>query len=175
MKKVFLLALATAMLSTASAADTLTVRMDDMHCKKCANRIIARLSKMEGIDSLAPRLAQHCFFIRYDGNKTNKAEISAALVKTGFTPVHYSADKRVSYAYFLIPETAATPETIKRVMAIDGVDDANVNAKRKSLAVTYLSTKVTPEKLLEQIQQAGIQAVLPKPHVCEEEQQKEKK
>ncbi len=145
------------------------LRMDDMHCQNCANRIIARLSKMEGIDSLAPHLDQHRFFIRYDANRTCKADIVATLGKIGFTPVNFYTDKRISYAYYIIPETATTQETIESVLAIDGVDDANVNAKRKSLAVTYLNTKLTPEKLLEEIQKAGIQATVPKPHECKEE------
>ncbi len=145
------------------------LRMDDMHCENCANRIIACLSKMEGVDSLAPHIDQHRFFIRYDANRTSKDEIVAALVKTGFTPVNFYTDKRIEYAYYIIPEAAATQETVDNILAIEGVDDANVNAKRKSLAVTYLNTKLTAEQLLEQIQKAGIQAALPTPHVCSED------
>ena len=59
------------------------LRMDDMHCKKCADRIIDRIGKMEGVDSLAPHLDQHRFFIRYDANRTCKADIRAALVNLG--------------------------------------------------------------------------------------------
>ncbi len=145
------------------------LRMDDMHCQKCANRIIERLGKMEGIDSLAPHLDQHRFFIRYDANRTCKADISAFLVKLGFTPVSFYTDKRISYAYYIIPEESANQETIDNVLAIDGVDDVNVNARRKSLAVTYLNTKISAEQLLQEIQNSGIKAVLPKPHKCSEE------
>ncbi len=147
----------------------INLRMDDMHCKKCANRIIASLSKMEGIDSLAPHLDQQSFLIRYDANRTCINDIRNILAKVGFTPVNFYKDERVSYAYYLIPETAATPKTIESVLTIDGVNDANVNVKRKSLAVTFLNTKITAVKLLKEIQKEGIKAVLPKPHVCEKE------
>ena len=55
------------------------------------------------------------------------------------------------------------------MLAIDGVEDVNANAKRKSLAVTFFSNEITADRLLEEIQKAGIQAVVPKPHVCSEE------
>ena len=148
------------------------LRMDDMHCRKCADRITASLSKMEGIDSLAPHLDQHRFFIRYDANRTCRADIVARLVKLGYTPVSFYTDKRISYAYYLIPAEQATDETIESVLALDGVDDVNVNPRRKSLAVTFLNTQTDADKLLAAIHQAGIQATLPKPHVCSEETEK---
>ena len=148
------------------------LRMDDMHCQKCADRIESRVSKIPGVDSMALHIDQHRFFIRYDANRTSKAEIVDAIGKLGYTPVSFYTDKRISYAYYNIPAEAATPETIESVLAIEGVDDVNVNARRKSLAVTYLNTKVTADKLLEQIHAADIQAVVPQPHVCKEKQMK---
>ena len=44
-------------------------RIDDMHCQKCADKIANRLNAMEGIDSIAPHLDKHYYFIRYDANK----------------------------------------------------------------------------------------------------------
>ena len=58
------------------------------------------------------------------------------------------------------------------MLAIEGVDDVNVNPRRKSLAVTYLNTKTDADKLLQEIHQSGIKAELPKPHVCSEEERK---
>lgn len=144
------------------------LRMDDMHCQKCAERIINRIGRMEGVDSLAPHLDQHRFFIRYDANRTCRADIVDALVKLGYTPVSFYTDKRISYAYYVIPSEQTTDETIETVLTIDGVDDVNVNSRRKSLAVTYLNTKISDDKLLEEIRQAGIKAELPKPHECKE-------
>jgi len=148
------------------------LRMDDMHCQKCADRIMARLAKMEGVDSCAPHLDQHRFFIRYDANRTCRADIVSALGKLGYTPVSFYTDKRIAYAYYNIPAEQATQETIDNILAIDGVDDVNVNSRRKSLAVTYLNTKLTSDQLLDAVQKAGIKAVVPKPHVCSEEEKK---
>ena len=149
-------------------------RMDDMHCQKCADRIMSRLSQMEGIDSMAPHLDKHYMFIRYDANRTCKADIRAMLNKIGYTPVNYYTSPKISWLYLNIPADQATPETIETVLALNGVEDVNANAMRKSLAVTFFTDETTADKLIADIQAAGIQAVVPKPHVCTEEVKSEK-
>jgi len=146
------------------------LRMDDMHCQNCANRIIKRLEPMEGIDSLAPHLDKHYFFIRYDANKTCKADIRQALQEIGFTPVNYYTSKDISFAYFNIPKEEATEATVEEVLALDGVDDVSVNAKRGSLAITYVNTETKSEQLLQAIKAAGIEATVPPAHECKEKQ-----
>jgi copper ion binding protein len=146
----------------------LGLQMGDMHCQGCANRIKQRLEKMEGIDSLAPHVDKHYFFIRYDANKTCKAAIKEALGELGFTPVSYYTSKEISFAYFLIPKEQATESTIEEVLALDGVDDVNVNAKRGSLAITYVNKDTSEQQLLQAIQEAGIKATLPPAHECKE-------
>ena len=76
MKRILLIALAAITLQSASAADTLTVRIADMHCQKCYNRISERLGKLEGIDSLAPHLDKSYIFIRYDAKLPKPHECS---------------------------------------------------------------------------------------------------
>ncbi len=150
-------------------------RMDDMHCKNCSNRIIKFLSKMEGVDSLAPHLDKHYMFIRYDANRTDKAAIRAQINKIGYTPVNYYTSNGIGWGYYIIPAEQATQETIDAVLALDGVEDVNANPKRKSLAVTYFTKEVSAGNLLDQIQKLGIKATLPKPHKCSEEEEKNKK
>ena len=145
------------------------LRMDDMHCQKCANRITQRLEQMEGIDSLAPHLDKQYVFIRYDANKTCKDSIRQALSGLGFTPVNYYTSDKVDYAYYKIPEkAAANKDIIDKVLCIEAVDDVNVNPKRQSLAVTYFCKEITDEQLLKAIRKAGIKATLPPLHVCKE-------
>ena len=144
------------------------LRVDDMHCQNCADRMTKRLEQIEGVDSMSPHLDKHYVFIRYDANKTCKAVIREALVGLGFTPVNYYSGSKVSYAYYLIPETAATQETIDDVLILDGVEDVNVNAKLKSLAVTFFTDETNAEKLLTDIREAGIEAIVPPAHECKE-------
>lgn len=54
-------------------------RIADMHCQKCADRITKRLYQMNGMDSLGVHLDKQWIFIRYDANKTSKAEIREVL------------------------------------------------------------------------------------------------
>ena len=144
------------------------LQMGDMHCQNCADRIMKRLETMEGIDSMSPHLDKQYMFIRYDANKTCRADISETLKELGFTPVSYYTSKDISFAYFIIPKEACNDDTIEEVLVLDGVDDVNVNAKRGSLAITYVNTQTTEEKLLQAIKAAGIKAEVPPAHECKE-------
>ena len=174
MKKTILLALAAFALQTATAGttDSLTVKIEDMHCRKCSDRITQQLSTLQGIEVTKPRLGQHTFFVRFNADKTNAAEIVNTITKGGYTPVSYHACGSVDYVYFLIPAEQATQETIAAVKAIEGVKDANANARRKSLAITFQKEVISAEALQAALQQNGITATLPKPHVCSEENEK---
>lgn len=144
-------------------------RIDDMHCKKCADRIMARLNKMDGIDSLAPHLDKHYMFISYDANRTCKDSIRATINRLGYTPVNYYTSDKIGWAYYNIPASAATQETIDNILALDAVDDVNVNTRRNTLAVTYLCKDLSADQLLAEIQKLGIKAEVPAPHECKEE------
>ena len=145
------------------------LQMSDMHCQKCADRIMTRLQQMEGIDSMSPHLDKHYMFIRYDANRTCRDEIVKVLSQLGFTPVTYYTSKVISYAYFNIPSDKANEETIETAMGLEGVDDANVSPRNKSLAITYVNNETTEDKLLEELKAEGIEAVVPAPHECKEE------
>jgi copper ion binding protein len=150
----------------------MALQMADMHCQKCANRIMNRVQQVEGVDSIAPHVDTHYVFFRYDANRTSKNVIREILLGMGFTPVNYYTSKNIDYAYFTLPAAQANEETIEAALALDGVDDANVNAKRKSLAITYVNTETTAEKLLQELKAAGIDAVVPPAHQCDEKEKK---
>ena len=145
-------------------------RIDDMHCRKCYDRIAQRLGNMVGIDSLAPHLDKHYIFIRYDANRTCRDSIRAVINSLGYTPVNYYTSPNVAFAYYLLPAGQATRETLEMVQEMDGVEDVNVNPRRNSLAVTYFSDETSADQLLQNLRLAGISAELPKPHECREEQ-----
>lgn len=158
--------------SAYSPSDTIIrgmgLRIADMHCQNCYNRISKRLQGEVGIDSMAPHLDKQYIFVRYDANRTCKAEIRRVIGGLGFTPVNYYSGPKVAYAYYNIPAEKVSQETIDEVLIIDGVEDANVSQKRKSLAVTYFTDETNAEKLLADIKVAGIDAVVPPAHECKE-------
>lgn len=145
------------------------LQIADMHCQNCANRIVKRFAGVEGIDSIAPNVDKHYVFFRYDANRTKKADIREILTGMGFTPVNYYSSKIIGFAYFNIPLEQVSDETIETALALDGVDDANVCRRQKSLAITYVNNETTAEKLLADLKEAGIKAVVPAPHECKEE------
>lgn len=156
--------------SAYNPADTIRrgmgLQIADMHCQRCADRIVGRLYQMAGVDSVAPHVDKHYVFVRYDANQTSKATIRKVLGDMGFTPVNYYTSKNISFAYFRIPEADANDKTAETVLALDGVDDANVNPRQRSLAITYVNTETTEEQLLETLHSEGISATLPAPHEC---------
>ena len=132
------------------------LHIDDMHCKKCSNRIQGRLLAKPGIDSMDADVRRHNITVRFDGDQMTADSIRTIVTKMGYTPVKACRCGKGAYAYFLIPAEQATPETIVKAKAVKGVQDANVNSLRA-------------EQLLSALQQAGIKAALPKPHECKEE------
>lgn len=146
------------------------VRIEDMHCQKCVNRVLDCLKTIEGIDSMSPHLDKHYVFVRYDANRTSKTIIRESLVGIGFTPVNYYSDPKVGYAYYTLPEGAATPDAVEAVIALDGVEDVNVNPRLNSMAVTFFKDETTAEKLFQEVREAGVQAALPPDHECQEEE-----
>jgi len=145
-------------------------RIADMHCRKCADRITSRLMQIEGMDSVGPKLDKHYIFIRYDANRTSRADIRRVLNNMGYTPCNYYTSPKIEFGYYLIPAEQATQETMDAVLALDGVEDVNANPKRKAMAVTFFNDETTADRLLADIRALGIKAELPKPHVCSEEQ-----
>ncbi len=153
------------------------LRMDDMHCQRCADRIAARLQQIEGIDSMSAHLDKSYYFIRYDANRTSKDIIRTALTELGYTPVNYYSGTKVAFAYYVLPDSTfagANPMSVRQEMLDDvlllseAIDDVNINPRRCSLAVTYFKDELSAEQLLEAIRQAGIPAELPAPHECKE-------
>ena len=94
--------------------------------------------------------------MRYDANKTDKATIREKLESLGFTPVTYYTSNIISFAYFKMPAEAATEENLEMILALDGVDDVNANPAKGSLAITFVNTQTTEEKLLSEIQAEGL-------------------
>ena len=144
------------------------LHVEDMHCQNCADRIMQRLSQLEGVDSIAPHVDKQYVFIRYDANKTSKAVIREILQGMGFTPVNYYTSKNISYAYFVLHDEQVNDEAVETALSLDGVDDANVCKRQKSLAITYVNTETDEAKLLQALKDNGINAVVPPAHECKE-------
>ncbi|MBQ1854067.1 MAG: heavy-metal-associated domain-containing protein, partial [Prevotella sp.] len=147
-----------------------SLHIDDMHCDKCTHKILTALDSVEGIDSMAPHVAEHNFLICYDANRTTKGDIRKAVTRAGYTPVAHYASEKAAYAYFVIPKEKATSETTDAALTIEGVNDANVNARRGALAITYISSKTSVQQLLEALKREGIDAAVPPAHKCKEKE-----
>ena len=147
---------------------TALLHIDDMHCDRCAQRISNVLKQLTAVDNVEADVLDHNISISYNAEKMTIDSLQQVITQAGYTPVKACRCGRAAYAYFLLPEGAATQQTIDRVMAIEGVEDANVNSRRQSLAVKYHHQQLPAKKLLKKIRKAGIKAQLPEPHKCKE-------
>ena len=148
--------------------NSVAYRVDDMHCRKCSNRITEGLNKLGHIDSLKTSLGEHYVYVSYDANRLSKADIREAILQMGYTPVAYYQSEKVDYAYYNLPDGTVGEEAIDGLLAEEGVADVTFNAKRKALAVSYVKQTLTADKLLETVKAQGINAVVPPPHECKE-------
>lgn len=91
---------------------TALLRIDDMHCQKCADRIRSRLEKLAGVDQIAFQLENHCVVIHFNSDLTTTDELRSLVTEAGYTPVSYCRCRKGAYAYFLIPADKATGQTV---------------------------------------------------------------
>ncbi|KXB46994.1 heavy metal-associated domain protein [Bacteroidales bacterium KA00344] len=123
-------------------------RMIELQTEADARRVVAALEGKEGIDSLSPHLDKKYLFIRYDANRTSRAEIRRHLLDAGFTPSNYYTGPKISYANFTIPADKALSVSLDDLLALDGVEDVCINRERGTVAITYFNDETTAEKLL---------------------------
>ena len=145
-----------------------TYRIEDMHCGNCARRISNALEQIAGVDSLDFDIDKHTFSVGYDANKTSRDNIRATINSLGYTPVDYYSQEIVAYAYFLLPEGSVNEDIANKAMEIEGVADANTSTKNHSLAISYDTTEITADKLIEELKSRDIKVEIPKPHECQE-------
>jgi copper chaperone CopZ len=55
-----------------------------------------------------------------------------------------------------MPAEAVTEENMELILGLDGVEDVNANPAKGTLAITYVNTQTTEEKLLSEIQAEGL-------------------
>ena len=60
------------------------LKVEGMHCDDCEASIATGVNAIAGIDSISANHEDSTAFVRFDSNKTNLKEISAAIEKRGF-------------------------------------------------------------------------------------------
>lgn len=127
------------------------LRMNELNTEADAKKAVAALQGKVGIDSLAPHIDRHYLFIRYDANKTSKAEIRSLLNAQNFTPTNYYSSPTVEYGYFHKPGIKDDEATREKIMTIDGVEDFNINTTSEVVAITYFNDTLSADKLKQEM------------------------
>lgn len=64
----------------------MSLRIDDMHCKKCSDRITAKLIEVNAIDSIRVSLDKHRVLMRYEESMISGDSIRAIITQLGLRP-----------------------------------------------------------------------------------------
>lgn len=120
-------------------------------------RALSALRQQVGIDTLSVNPTGGYLSIRYDANKTSKAQIRQRLIAAGFTPSNYYASPQFSFARFQIPALMANEETMQKALALHGVEDVCVNPDNNTLAITYYSNLSSRMELKAQLEGLGME------------------
>lgn len=146
-----------------SPADTILrgfgLRMPEMQVDIDVLRATTALQGQEGVDSLAPHLDKHYLFVRYDANRTSRAEIKRLLLEAGFTPTNYYTGPKVAYAVYQLA-TGSGLVALDKVLAVKGVEDAVYNNQKDRLAITYFTDETQTDKLQADLQTIGVKVAL---------------
>ena len=129
----------------------------ELNCADDVQRALSALRQQVGIDSLSANPTGGYLSVRYDANKTCKAQIRHWLVAAGFTPSNYYASPLVSFARFQIPALMANEDTMQKALALHGVEDACVNPDNNTLAITYNSNQSSCMELKAQLEGFGME------------------
>ena len=129
-----------------------------MTCANCAANIERGLKKLSGVEQGQVNFASERVQVDYDSSKTDIQGIIAAIDKIGYG---------VPTEGIELPITGMTctncAANIERALSkkAQGVVSASVNFASEKASVKYLPSLITPREIVQVIQKAGYDAVLP--------------
>ncbi len=160
MKKLVLLALATATITTASAADTLTVRIKGMRCEECAHKVKTVLRKDAGVGGIQFNLERRTATIAYDNSKTCADSICAHLAATKrYKATPYSPTEVIKRGYGQRMDDMhcknCSDRIIKFLSKMEGIDSLGPNLDKHYMFIRYDANRTDKAAIRAQINKIG--------------------
>ncbi len=128
-------------------------KASQMRCGNCAARVKKNMSAVAGVQSVDVDMATKSVKITYDANKVSKNSFKDEFKKFGYTVTTYIPNKIVAYAQLAVEKGDLSEAGLKKLSAVKGFLDVNVNQKTQAIAISY-NTKTLDE--------AGVKAELKK-------------
>ncbi|WP_254862482.1 heavy metal translocating P-type ATPase [Halovivax gelatinilyticus] len=130
----------------------------EMDCPSCAGKIERSVGRLDGIESIDPRVTSGLLSVEYDASKTDERAIRERIRAAGYAV----ADERTEYA-FAVPGMDCASCATKVEHALDGVAgldriDVQPTAGRVSVTVDDSDRRPSPSDVESAIERAGYDA-----------------
>lgn len=132
-----------------------TVKIEGMHCASCARYVENASSVVEGVKSSNVNLATEKMTVVYDEKVVSMADIALAVKKAGYEVVQ---DLEVEKKLLQIEgmTCASCAKAVEKVTTrLNGVKEATINLAQETLNVSYDSSKIALNDIINAIQKAG--------------------
>lgn len=151
-------------LHAAELSDTVTVRIDGMHCDHCAHKVRTLLQQNEGVGHLSFDLERHTATIAYDPTKTCVDSIKSQLAATKrFTASDYSKDDVISNNVGLHIDDMfcgkCANRIVEKLQQIAGVDSIAPHIGKHYVSLKYDANKTHLRDIRQALSEIGFTPV----------------
>ncbi len=133
----------------------LRIGVNGLNCASCVARVERVIVNHPGVESAEVNLASGLALVRFE--QTSVPELLEAVRAAGYAPVTESVTLGVGG----LKCASCVAGVERRLRAVPGVLDADVNLSTESAKVVYLPATVSRERLAQTIRAAGYEARLP--------------
>lgn len=144
----------------ADDSDTLTVRVDGMHCDHCAHKVKTLLKKSEGVDKVMTNIERHTVTIAYDPAVVTADTLQARLAATKrYAPAPYSPADVIAAETGLHIDDMHCGKCANRITArleqVEGVDSIIPHVGKHYVTVKYDANKTSKAVIRQTVLDAG--------------------
>jgi Zn2+/Cd2+-exporting ATPase len=139
----------------ADSSRTLELRVPEMDCPSCAEKVRRSVERLEGIDAIEPHVTSGRLVVAYDPTRVGDAEIRKRVRAAGYDVDAASAERTFSIPDMDCPTCAAKVENA--LADVDGVSEIETRPATGRVTVTT-SAGVETEAVVAAIESAGYEA-----------------
>ena len=133
-----------------------TLQIGGMTCAACSSRIEKVLNKMDGVDEANVNLALEKASVTFDPEKTSLDKIEQKIEQVGFEVIKQKIELDITGM-----TCASCSSRIEKVLnKQQGVREANVNLALERATIAYNGAEMSPNELIQKIEQIGFGAKL---------------
>lgn len=131
------------------------IKIGDMHCAACAQRIEKEISKLSGVESASVNFATESLHVSYDAGKVSLSAIKNAIEKIGYSVIEERKNNSIVLPIGGMTCAACSARIERALNKTEGVLHASVNLATERAAVEYDPATIRLSGIKEAIQKTG--------------------